>query len=76
MKPDTLLKYTEDGSDIDSLTAKHKHFVVVHYTHDDDGIHVSCSCWYDECLGFSPTPEEVLRRADLHRNQEEEIAHD
>jgi len=44
-----------------------EHRIEITYTTDDDGIHLSCSCHWDKCIGYFPTVEDIMREAEKHR---------
>lgn len=45
------------------------HDISVQYTTDDDGIHVCCECGWTKCLGYSPTPEQVMEASREHTRE-------
>jgi hypothetical protein len=44
-----------------------EHHVSVVYFNMDDGLHLKCSCKWEESVGFWPTPEHLVLRASAHK---------
>lgn len=44
-----------------------EHTVTMHYTIDDDGIHLWCTCGWMHNLGFGPEPMLALQKTFRHR---------
>lgn len=43
-----------------------EHHVAVRYTSRDDGIHLDCSCGFDQPADFWPTPQLLLDMEQAH----------
>ncbi len=50
------------------------HQIMLQYDTNDDGIHVCCTCGWSECLGFGPSPEAAMEKANEHRTNVARIA--
>lgn len=48
------------------------HEITVSYTTDNDGIHLHCSCGWDEGLGHNPTVDQLTEAADRHHRDSAE----
>lgn len=42
------------------------HTMELRYTIDDDGIWVVCTCRWEKCLGFWPSPSDITQAAADH----------
>lgn len=48
------------------------HVARIHYTTDDDGIHIDCDCGWTVCLGFRPTLDDLDDAFSEHIKQDAE----
>lgn len=47
-----------------------RHDMQLGYTNNDDGVHLTCSCGFEENLGFTCSPETAYETAIAHKKQE------